>query len=176
LIPTLSSGQGVISTDGINKRLEKDIEGAREKYNFYDDFIKLSTVPYRQFKKGYPELRIDFQTTALKLNNETVNANNQLVETYQELAYLIANAPKSLKISSHSTVYDIECSYLGHVVKLRIYDEMGARNEKSKIWVNRAKALHLNLFRSIVIQAAPNKFKNLHSLRSLGRAEDARPF
>ena len=156
LLPTLSSGQDVISSEDINEQLKEGIVRVKKKYNFHDDFIKLTTIRYRQEEKGIPELTKNFRTTTLKSNGQAVNPNTELEQIYQELAYLISERPKRIKLILHAPIYDIECSYKGEVIKLRLIEGMGSENLEAKKWVNRLQDLHLKIFQSIVEQAAPN--------------------
>jgi hypothetical protein len=119
-----------------------------------DYFSIKKIIPWNQ--KGMPSLRNSFLTVHAK-NNEKIESHDvELLSIYEDIKRL-SDAEVNILVPLDLPFYDLESSYHGSIVNLRLYEKAESTDEKGKIWLKDANILLKKMYFSIVVQIDPNK-------------------
>jgi len=114
-------------------------------------------IPFN--RKGSPSIRKDFLTSYIKPKADTKSHDEELLDVHNEIERLSNVKNVGIAVPLDFPFYDLESSYHGNIVTVRIYEGAIPTDEEGKKWLNDANALRKKMYLSIVEQIAPNQSK-----------------
>jgi len=150
-LPLQALGEGVCSEELMDANSDMVFVSCN------DYFMIEKFIPFN--RKGSPSIRMDFLTSYIKQKAETKSRDEELLSVYNEIKRLSNANNVGIAVPLDYPFYDLESSYHGSVVNVRIYEGASATDDEGKKWINDAYMLHKKMYLSIVEQIAPNKSK-----------------